>query len=91
LEAIQDNGNQLNMSTWHTCDTTHCRAGWINHLAGKEGNELERATSPAFAAQQIYRASSPIEVAPPRFYETNEVAMKDIIRCAELEKEQTKD
>ncbi len=34
---------------------------------------------------KIYKASSPIKVPPVRFYETNEKAMKDIIRCAEEE------
>jgi len=86
LDAIRDNGNELEMSTWHTCDTTHCRGGWAVHLAGKAGRELEKRTSTLFAAMQIYKASSPIRVFPPRFYETNEVAMADIIRCDEEEK-----
>ncbi len=74
------------MSTWHTCDTTHCRAGWIVHLAGEPGYLLEKATSTQFAAMMIYKKSSPIKVSPPRFFEDNETAMKDIIRCAEEEK-----
>ena len=73
------------MSTWHTCDTTHCRAGWVEHLAGAEGKELAKATSTEFAAMQIYKASSKIRVSPVRFYESNEVAMADIQRCAEEE------
>ena len=28
------------MDTWHTCDTTHCIAGWATHLH-PEGKELE--------------------------------------------------
>ena len=24
----------LDMSSWHTCETTHCRAGWVVALAG---------------------------------------------------------
>ena len=31
----------LNMRTWHTCETTHCIAGWAVHLAGDEGKALE--------------------------------------------------
>jgi len=31
---------------------------------------------------QIYKASSPIRVSPVRFFESNEVAMADIQRCA---------
>ena len=75
----------LNMSDWHTCDTTHCRAGWVVHLAGEAGKNLEKLTSTSHAAMQIYRKSSPIKVSPPRFYESNEIAMKDILRCAEEE------
>ncbi len=75
----------LNMETWHTCDTTHCRAGWIVQLAGAPGHELERRTSPDFAAMQIVKASSAIPIAPPRFYESDEVALADMKRCAEEE------
>ncbi len=73
------------MGSWHTCDTTHCRAGWVVHLAGEEGCKLEKRTSTLFAAMQIYKKSSGIKVSPTRFFESNEVAMKDIKRCAELE------
>lgn len=75
----------LNMSTWHTCDTTHCRAGWVVTLAGKEGKELEAKTSTLFAAMMIYKASSPIRVSPPRFFDTNDKAMADIKKCAKEE------
>ena len=83
------------MGHWHAseqlneeggyCGTTHCRAGWVVTLAGAEGRALELATSTEFAAKQIYKASSQIRVSPVRFYESNEVAMKDIERCAQLE------
>jgi hypothetical protein len=76
----------FDMSTWHTCDTTHCRAGWVVHLAGEQGYLLEKHTSTEFAAMIIYKKSSPIRVSPTRFFESNEVAMADIIRCAEEEK-----
>jgi len=85
LEVTKQSG-ALNMRDWHTCDTTHCRAGWVVTLAGEEGKKLEAKTSTSFAAMMIYKASSEIRVYPPRFYETNEVAMSDIERCAELEK-----
>jgi len=75
------------MGSWHKCETTHCRAGWVVVLAGSAGKELESRTTTLFAAMQIYHKSSPeIEVSPVRFYETNEVAMEDIKRCAEAEK-----
>ena len=73
------------MDSWHTCETTHCRAGWVVTLAGSEGKELEGKLGTAFAAQQIYKHSSPIKVAPPRFYEDNKQAMADIERCAKEE------
>ena len=34
----------LDMGNWHQdghCGTTHCRAGWVTHLAGEAGKELE--------------------------------------------------
>jgi len=74
------------MSIWHTCDTTHCRAGWVVFLAGEAGKKLESQTSTQFAAMQIYKKSSPIRVMPVRFFDDNEKAMADIIRCAEEEK-----
>jgi hypothetical protein len=73
------------MRDWHTCDTKHCRAGWVTYLAGSKGKELEAATGTLFAAMQIYKASSPIEVSPVKFFDTNEKAMEDIKRCAEEE------
>ena len=79
------------MGDWHTCDTTHCRAGWVVFLAGKQGMALEGLTSTPFAAMQIYKKSSPIKVSPTRFHESNEVAMADIIRCAKEEKELLKE
>ena len=76
------------MGGWHTqtaCGMTHCRGGHVILLAGEAGNKLEEKTSYEFAAMAIYSKSSPIKVSPVRFYESNEVAMKDIERCAEEE------
>jgi hypothetical protein len=73
------------MSDWHTCNTTHCRAGWVVHLAGEKGYALEKETSTLFAAMQIYKASSDIRVSPTRFYESNEQGIADMKRCAEIE------
>ncbi len=73
------------MKDWHSCDTTHCRAGWIVHLSGDAGYKLEKETSTVFAAMQIYKKSSDIKVNPPRFYEPNETALEDMARCAKLE------
>ena len=73
------------MGDWHTCDTTHCRAGWVVFLAGKEGKKLEQETSTLFAAMQIYKKSSPIRVFPPRFFDKNKEALEDMKMCAEKE------
>ena len=75
----------LDMTDWHTCDTMHCRAGWVVHLAGEAGAKLERQTSTLFAAMQIYKVSSKVEVSPVRFYEDNATALEDMKKCAELE------
>lgn len=87
LEAVTKVPEAFDMATWHetnqTCGTTHCRAGWVVHLAGEAGYKLEAKTNTAFAAMQIYHASNPdVPVSPVRFYESNEVALADIKRCA---------
>ena len=84
LEAASGEG-ALNMGNWHTCRTTHCRAGWVTTLAGEDGKKLEGLTSCEFAAKVIYRNSSDIPVSANRFYDTNEEALEDMKRCADLE------
>jgi len=80
LEAISRPGCALNMGAWHTCETTHCRAGWAIHLAGAAGYELEKTLgNPAFAGRAIYRASTGRS---PHFYATDAAAIEDIKRCA---------
>ena len=80
----------LEMNDWHTCDTMHCRGGWVTFLAGEKGKELEDKTSTLFAAMQIYKKSSSIKVSPVRFFESDKIALNDIKRCALLEVELTK-
>ena len=84
LAAVKNLG-ALEMATWHTCETTYCRAGWIVFLGGPKAKALEAASGTLFAAMQIAKASSSIRVSPVRFFDTNEVAMADIERCAKLE------
>jgi hypothetical protein len=88
--AVTSKTGALDMDDWHSeCGTTHCRAGWVVSLAGKQGLELEKQLGTPLAAAKIYSESSDIKVHwLLRFYETNEEAMKDIKRCAELEKQQ---
>ena len=77
--------NALNMDAWHTCNTTHCRAGWVVTLAGEEGKMLETETSTLFAALQIYKASDPENPVPPtRFFDSNDAAMADMARLAKI-------
>ena len=82
LAAVDQPACKLDMRDWHQCETTHCRAGWVVHLAGKAGYELEEQTSTLFAAQQIYKASG-YEISPCRFFDVDEIAMADIKRLAE--------
>jgi hypothetical protein len=80
LAAVEASGNALEMGSWHTCETTHCRGGWAVHLAGEAGYALERKLGdPALAARAIYRASTG---RVPHFYATNEWALENIRRCA---------
>ena len=83
LYAAVSQPSALDMGQWHACETTHCRAGWVVHLAGEAGYELERRTSNLFAAQQIYKASG-YEISPARFYDSNEDALADMKRLAEV-------
>ena len=76
------------MRSWHTCDTTHCRAGWVVHLAGEEGKALEAFHDTPLAASLIYAASSSMKVPMPRFYDSDEDALADMQRLANTEREQ---
>ncbi len=78
LEAI-DAGGALDMSTWHSCETTHCRAGWAIHLAGQAGYQLERRYASEIAGRMIYRASTG---RCPNFFAPTAEALEDIRRCA---------
>ena len=72
----------LDMSTWHTCDTTHCRAGWVIALAGDGGKVLEFALGTPTAAAIIYAASDPKLERIPDFYCGNAEALADMERLA---------
>jgi len=75
LQIIDSGAGNLNMSTWHTCETTHCRAGWAIHLAGTVGAELEARFGPQRAGAMIYRASTG---RVPHFFASDERALADI-------------
>jgi hypothetical protein len=80
LAIVEKDPKALDMSTWHSCETTHCRAGWAIHLAGEAGYALEKQTNAQHAGAMIYRASAG---RVPHFFATNERAMEDLRRCAE--------
>ena len=76
------------MGDWHSegfCGTTHCRAGWVTHLAGEKGKALEAYWGTNHAAWLIYKASDPEIAYRPNFFCTNEEALADMKRLAELE------
>ena len=72
----------LNMCAWHLCETTHCRAGWVVHLAGAAGYKLEEFYGTCLAAQLIYRESG-YEINPCRFFDDSKTAMEDMKNLAE--------
>jgi len=75
----------LNMGSWHTCETTHCRAGWVVTLAGEAGKAMEWCIGTPAAAAMIYLASDPKIGKIPNFYADNESAMEDMRLLAEKE------
>jgi len=73
----------LEMSQWHTCKKTHCRAGWAVTLAGEQGKKLEKFFNTELAAMMIYDASCPgYKINPARFYDSNEDALVDMKKLA---------
>ena len=76
--------NALEMSSWHSCETTHCRAGWVVHLAGEAGYALEKFHNTELAAMLIYRESGHY-INPARFYDGNEAALEDMRKLAEAQ------
>jgi uncharacterized protein YjbI with pentapeptide repeats len=83
LEKINAGGG-LEMEIWHTCETTHCRAGWAITLS-PVGKTLEDIFDAAVAGALIYHASYP-ELPIPNFYCDNETALADIKARAALAK-----
>ena len=71
------------MDNWHTCKTTHCRAGWVVTLAGEDGKKLEDRFNTLLAAMMIYEESENYKINPCRFFDSKELALKDMKRLAE--------
>ena len=85
LKVIESGKGVLDMRSWHTCKTTHCRAGWAITLAGKRGLELEKQCGSSLAGALITIASSPKLDRVPNFYDTNDGALESIRAAAKLE------
>jgi len=66
------------MGKWHTCETTHCRAGWAVTLH-PQGRELEAKYGTSAAAALIYNACTGFV---PDFFASNRAAMQDIMQRA---------
>jgi uncharacterized protein YjbI with pentapeptide repeats len=84
LAACEHDG-ALDMSTWHKCETTHCRAGWVVTLAGDAGKQLEARFGCGVAAALIYMASDPTLSRIPNWHASNADAMAGMRRLAKRE------
>jgi len=82
LSAVS-NKHAFEMGSWHTCETTHCWAGWIVFLSGDEGKALEDQTSTLFAAMMIFKKANGKSINPCNFFLSNEDAMTKIKEFAE--------
>jgi hypothetical protein len=84
----------LDMGSWYKNNdfygTTHCRAGWVTHLAGDGGRALGWALGKSTAAALIYMASDPTLERVPDLRCDNETALADMKRLAEMEAERQK-
>jgi hypothetical protein len=83
--AAASQPHALAMQTWHTCENTHCWAGWVVTLAGPAGKALETFFDTPLAAMKILDASSPLRVSPVRFFENNEDALREMRKLADQE------
>ena len=81
LKILESEENSLDMYAWHTCETTHCRAGWYIVLAGDEGRKLEEELRTNVAGALIFHASYPKKRIPD-WCADNDDALEDIRRNA---------
>ena len=69
--VLDGDGATLAMGDWHTCDTTHCLAGWAIHQAGTIGKTLESLHGPHMAGLLLLGHE-----AAGHFYDSDEDAIK---------------
>jgi hypothetical protein len=67
--AATANDDNLRMDTWHTCQTTHCIAGWAVHLAGEPGRILEASCGHELAGRMLLGHEAALH-----FHDSNEDA-----------------
>ena len=86
----------LDMGVWHShgfCGSTHCRAGWVTHLAFQAGRDLENQIGTSTAAALIYiasdRALTEIPDWYPEGYDADEISLKDMEAKAKAESKRT--
>lgn len=60
---------RLNMAAWHTCETTHCLAGWAVHLH-PDGYAMEQSMGTRHAAEKLWPEAA------PHFLDTDEKALR---------------
>lgn len=75
----------LDMSTWHSCKTTHCRAGWVVVLGGTQAKILEIRIGTGFAARRIYKASGHRNYNNMEFCASERESLADMKRLANRE------
>jgi hypothetical protein len=69
-QKVTESPDCLNMGYWHTCETTHCIAGWACELA-ENGKELEREYGTQVAALKLLGVE-----AHSHFFDDNEPALE---------------
>ena len=80
LALVDANPNALDMARWHTCETTHCRAGFRHISAGDAGLRPREATrSGARRHEDLHRvgrlpAGLPSATTSVRFADMREAA-----------------
>ncbi len=81
LEQLEgkEHAGKLDMRDWHSCETTHCRAGWAIALAGHAGAMMEDIEGPEVAGALLYAAATG---RVPNFYASDDAALEDLRRAA---------
>ena len=74
FNKINNESCSIKMDQVHTCETTHCIAGWTIFLCGQEGKDLEQEYGWELAARKIHEKNYP-KKRLPYYYASNEAAL----------------